>query len=223
MHNRIKHTVLCIGLFAYVATVVSGSVDAVLCYGNVEQDGVKSHCCDHESINKSVAVVSILGGFDKSTNQDHNYCCTDIPVSTGKTDKYATKTNNMASKYPELLKEWDQEKNKGLNPADFTPHVNKKVWWQCRKGHSWEATIYNRAKNKSGCPVCVQNNRRKNSIKRIQEIIKKRGGKWLANTYANSKSKIKLSCKEGHIWETRADNILYANKWCPVCRKKVRK
>lgn len=76
--------------------------------------------------------------------------------------RYASKTNNLASKYPELLKEWDREKNKGLNPSEFTPHVNKKVWWQCRNGHSWQATIYNRAKNKSGCPVCARNNSRKN-------------------------------------------------------------
>ncbi len=141
----------------------------------------------------------------------------DCPYCYG---RYPTKTNNLASKYPELLKEWDQEKNKGLNPAYFTPHVNKKVWWQCNKGHSWEATICNRAKNKSGCPVCAENNRRNNSIKRIKEIIKKRGGKWLANEYVNGKSKIKLSCKEGHIWETRADNILYTNKWCPVCSER---
>ncbi len=97
MHNRIKHTVLCIGLFAYVATVVSGSVDAVLCYGNVEQGGIKSQCCDHGNITRSVAVVSIIGGYDDSTGYDHNYCCTDIPVSTGKTEKYATKTNNTTS------------------------------------------------------------------------------------------------------------------------------
>ncbi len=88
--------------------------------------------------------------------------------------RYATKTNNLASKYPELLEEWDREKNKGLNPSDFTPHVNKKVWWRCRKGHSWQATIYNRAKNKSGCPACARNANRKYLIEDIQAIAKNR-------------------------------------------------
>jgi len=133
--------------------------------------------------------------------------------------RYASKTNNLASKYPELSKEWDREKNKGLNPSEFTPHVNKKVWWQCRNGHSWQATIYNRAKNKSGCPVCARNNSRKHSIEEIQAIAKKRGGKCLSNIYTNCRFKIKLCCKEGHIWETRGDSILYTNKWCPVCAK----
>lgn len=100
MNNWFKQTVLCIGLVAYVATVVSGSVDAVICYGSdspVEEEGIKSHCCDHKNITKSVTIVSISGGYDNSSSQDHNYCCTDIPVSTGKTEKYITKIDKKAS------------------------------------------------------------------------------------------------------------------------------
>ena len=34
-----------------------------------------------------------------------------------------------------------------------------KVWWQCEKGHEWEATIANRAgMNKTGCPYCSGRN-----------------------------------------------------------------
>ncbi len=106
--------------------------------------------------------------------------------------RYATKTNNLVNKYPELLDEWDREKNKGLNPSNFTPHVNKKVWWSCRKGHSWQATIYNRTKNKSGCPVCAQNASRKYSIENIQAIAKKRGGKCLSDKFTSCRAKIKL-------------------------------
>lgn len=134
--------------------------------------------------------------------------------------RYAAETNNLASKYPELLEEWDREKNKGLNPSDFTPHVQKKVWWLCRKGHSWQATICNRAKNKSGCPDCTRNANRKHSIEEIQMIAKKYGGKCLSDKYTNCRFKIKLCCKKGHIWETRADSILYTNKWCPFCARR---
>ena len=134
--------------------------------------------------------------------------------------RFATKTNNLASKYPELLQTWDQEKNKGLNPSDFTPHVNKKVWWRCGYGHSWQATIYNRAKNKSGCPACAQKNSRKYSIEDIQAMAKKHGGKCLSTNYTNSRLKLKYCCKEGHIWEARADALLYDNKWCPACARK---
>ncbi|MCC6710613.1 MAG: zinc-ribbon domain-containing protein, partial [Gammaproteobacteria bacterium] len=134
--------------------------------------------------------------------------------------RYATNTNNLAVKYPELLEEWDRERNKNLNPSDFTPHLGKKVWWRCRKGHGWQATIYNRSKNKSGCPVCAQNANRKYSIGDIQAIAIKRGGKCLSENYSNCKIKLQFCCKEGHIWEARADSVLYTNKWCPVCGRK---
>lgn len=75
--------------------------------------------------------------------------------------RYATKTNNLVSKYPELVNEWDREKNKGLDPSEVTPYSNRKVWWRCGNGHSWQATLYNRAKNKSGCPICARENARK--------------------------------------------------------------
>ena len=134
--------------------------------------------------------------------------------------RYATKENNLASKYPELLAEWDRERNAGLNPSEFTPHVGKKVWWRCMKGHSWQATVYNRTKNKSGCPVCARNANRKYTIQDINAIANQRGGKCLSKKYTNCRIKLRFCCKEGHVWETRADAILFTNRWCPVCGPK---
>lgn len=50
--------------------------------------------------------------------------------------RYASETNNLAILYPAILEEWDVELNKELNPSDFTPHVNKKIWWKCKERHS---------------------------------------------------------------------------------------
>ncbi len=60
--------------------------------------------------------------------------------------------NDLASQCPELLKEWDYEKNV-ISPEEITPGSNRKVWWLCEKGHSWEANISNRKKGR-GCPFC---------------------------------------------------------------------
>lgn len=133
--------------------------------------------------------------------------------------RYPTNENNLASKYPELLAEWDWEKNKGLNPSDFTPHVGKKVWWRCGKGHDWQATIYNRAKNKSGCPICVREKARKYSIADMQKFARGRGGECLSAKFTSSREKLKWCCKKGHIWEGRADGVIYEYKWCPMCAK----
>ena len=55
----------------------------------------------------------------------------------------------------ELMAEWDWKKNNelGFDPKVLTLGSNKKVWWECNKGHEWQATIKNRNKG-NGCPYC---------------------------------------------------------------------
>ena len=67
------------------------------------------------------------------------------------------KENSFALARPDLLDEWDYEKNGIMQPEDVTPFSDKKVWWKCRKfGHEWEAVIKSRTKG-SGCPICSGN------------------------------------------------------------------
>lgn len=133
--------------------------------------------------------------------------------------RFATKENNLASLYPELLVDWDYDRNIDSKPSDFTPHVGRKVWWRCKKGHSWQATIYNRTKNKSGCPICVRIANRKYTIEDIRAIAAKHGGKCLSERFTSSRLKLTYCCKEGHIWDARADALLYTDKWCPECAR----
>jgi len=58
---------------------------------------------------------------------------------------------NLLFNYPDLCKEWDYDKN--LDPSLYLPQSHKKVWWKCKKGHSWEANIKNRV-NGTGCSMC---------------------------------------------------------------------
>ena len=51
-----------------------------------------------------------------------------------------------------LMKEWDWDKNT-LDPTKIGAQCNKKAWWKCQYGHSWEAKINNRYKGR-GCPIC---------------------------------------------------------------------
>lgn len=61
--------------------------------------------------------------------------------------------NDLTITYPELVKEWDYKKNKDLLPQQFSSGSNKKVWWKCKNGHSWEASINHRT-NGTNCPFC---------------------------------------------------------------------
>jgi hypothetical protein len=65
-------------------------------------------------------------------------------------------SNCLATKNPELAKEWHLTKNGNLTPWDVTPGCDKKVWWQCKEcRHEWPTKIYYRSsKNSTGCPEC---------------------------------------------------------------------
>ena len=67
--------------------------------------------------------------------------------------RYATKETSLAAKKPYLTKEWHPTKNGKLSPADVTPGSHKKVWWQCKNGHEYISSIYNKSKG-NGCPYC---------------------------------------------------------------------
>lgn len=62
--------------------------------------------------------------------------------------------NDFATKYPELLKEWDYEDNDIL-PDEIFSGSHKKVWWTCKIcGHTWKTKIDSRTRLQSGCPKC---------------------------------------------------------------------
>ncbi len=72
------------------------------------------------------------------------YCCN---------QKTLVGVNDLASTNPELLKEWDYEKN-NRNPTQVRGGSSKKVWWRCSLGHSYEMSVGNRTRQKCGCPYC---------------------------------------------------------------------
>ena len=59
---------------------------------------------------------------------------------------------SLAEKCPELIKEWDYDKN-DKSPEEYSYGSGKKVWWKCDLGHTWLAIINDRTNGK-GCPIC---------------------------------------------------------------------
>ena len=63
--------------------------------------------------------------------------------------------NNLATNNPNLVKEWNYNKNGELLPEHFANASNKKVWWKCHKcGYEWQAKISNRTILNRRCPCC---------------------------------------------------------------------
>lgn len=76
------------------------------------------------------------------------------------------------NKHPELVKEWDFEKNIDIdiNTIYFSSH--KKVYWVCENGHSYEASLNNRTKTMSGtdCSICKYDSKRIYDKKIIDDL-----------------------------------------------------
>ena len=66
--------------------------------------------------------------------------------------------NDIATTNPELISEWDFEKNKNLTPYDVSAGSSRRIWWKCKYGHKWRTIVSVRTKMHTGCPTCAKNN-----------------------------------------------------------------
>lgn len=84
----------------------------------------------------------------------------EIDVSSDTSDIYSQyitswKESSLAANYPDLSAQWHPTKNGTISPEQIAPRSDKKIWWQCEKGHEWQATPNNRTTLKRGCPYCA--------------------------------------------------------------------
>lgn len=105
--------------------------------------------------NKKVHWICKKCGYKWTAQICNRTAGTGCPCCAGK--KIVEGYNDLKSQYPLLMKEWNYEKNNGIEPAQLTSgNCNTVVWWKCNKcEHEWKASVYNRARLHSGCPKCV--------------------------------------------------------------------
>ena len=68
--------------------------------------------------------------------------------------KRVCKENLLSRLFPKIAREWHPDKNGELKPDEVIAGSHNKVWWQCKHGHSWQASIKSRTAQGSGCSVC---------------------------------------------------------------------
>ena len=138
--------------------------------------------------------------------------------------------NDLASNYPELLKEWDYEKNDIL-PSDVAKYSEKVVWWKCKLGHSWQSAIVNRSKGGSGCIYCSGykvlsgfNDLCSTHPEIAKEWHPTKNDNLLPSMVSKGCEKVVWwLCAKGHEWKASVSNRTYG-RGCPYCSgKKVLK
>jgi len=131
--------------------------------------------------------------------------------------------NNLQTINPKLAKLWHTEKNRELSPGNITYRSRKKVWWKCKKGHEWQASIYNNVVLGCGCPYC--SGKRASETNNLQVKNPKLASGWHPtkngkltprDVTVSSAKKVWWQCSKGHEWQTAIYNRS-RGKGCPYC------
>lgn len=136
----------------------------------------------------------------------------------------ARKSIDWMKTMPELLNEWNYEKN-NIMPSDISIWSKNKVWWKCKYGHEWASTMNSRQK-KSGCPYCAGllpivgvNDLQTTNPELMKEWDYQKNIIKPYEIKVGSGIKIWWKCKEGHSWEA-APNHRKKGQGCPYCSGK---
>lgn len=141
---------------------------------------------------------------------------------------FKVKQNSIAAKNPELVKEWDTEKNGALKPDYVSYGSTKKVWWLCNKGHSYSSTPANRA-NGNSCPYCV-NKKLLQGFNDLQTLHPEIAAEWnyqrngeITPQWVLNGATIKVwwVCSLGHEWQATVNSRVSRKSGCPVCSHRI--
>ena len=126
----------------------------------------------------------------------------------------------------ELLGQWD-ERNAPLTPKTVSYGSKKKLWWHCRKGHSWQAAVYNRSAG-SGCPYCA-GKAVESGGNDLASVYPELAKQWdavknapltPADVTPHTHRKVWWKCAQGHEWQASVHSRAQGTG-CPICTNHI--
>lgn len=141
------------------------------------------------------------------------------------------KRSMMIEMAPELIAEWDFEKNGDLKPEMVSACSHFQIWWTCKEGHSYSLAPVLRTRQHQGCPYCAGKRvlRGYNDLSTNFPMIasewhpKFNGNVTPDDVMAKSNRRFYWKCCTcGHEWVTSVCNRTVLNRGCPECGRKKR-
>ncbi|MBR2310757.1 MAG: zinc-ribbon domain-containing protein [Oscillospiraceae bacterium] len=133
--------------------------------------------------------------------------------------------NDLVTAGPQMAKLWHPTKNGDLKPTEISSGSRKRVWWQCGRGHSWQAPPYS-IKGGTSCPYCFG----RLAIFGETDLATTHPhllGSWSSrNTLsptavtAGSHKRVWWVCGKGHEWESSVVSYVLGGCGCPYCAGK---
>lgn len=133
--------------------------------------------------------------------------------------------NDLATKAPHLIAEWDWEANGELTPSTVLASQRNHIHWKCRNyGHTWASRPHGRVNRRDGCPYCASRLVWKgfNDLMFLFPALMSEWD-WEENSIrpdevtAYSPQSANWKCGKGHTWLAIIDNRTRAQSGCPKC------
>lgn len=130
---------------------------------------------------------------------------------------------------PELLSQWDDQRNGALTPQTVSYGSRVQVWWHCDKGHQWQSAVFSRTGSHSRCPYCAgvrawpgETDLASRHPELARQWSPKNQGLTPNEVLPGSHKMVWWRCEKGHQWQAMVKSRV-AGAGCPVCaNKKVR-
>lgn len=134
-------------------------------------------------------------------------------------------SNDLASQYPQLARQWHPTRNGHLSPEHLTSGTRRKVWWICEKGHVWQASVVSRTSGGCGCPFCTgkriipgENDLASQFPDIAAQWHPTRNGKLSPREFApGSNHKVWWICSLGHSYTASVASRTMRSCGCPYC------
>ncbi len=142
------------------------------------------------------------------------------------------KSPPLTETHPDLVKEWNAERNGQRKPEELTKWSKVSVWWRCLTcANEWKNQVSNRTHSNNGCPCCnigrLHSDGRNSLEKRNPELA----SQWHpTKNGVLSPSQVTLyhnkkvwwlcndsQCEHPHEWQTSPSARVSSNSNCPFC------
>ncbi len=127
-----------------------------------------------------------------------------------------------------VLLEWDAKRNHPLTPQTVSYGSTQKVWWQCKKGHYWQAAAYTRTGKRTGCPYCVGKKPwlGETDFATVYPYLAaqwhptQNNGLSSSEVLPSSHRMVWWVCEHGHEWQATVKSRT-EGAGCPICANRV--
>jgi hypothetical protein len=145
---------------------------------------------------------------------------------------YRYRAKSLASEFPDVAAEFDQQKNGGITPDQVHPGSQTKFWWKCAVcNYEWYTSVSVRTLG-HGCPPCAS---RRGAQRRAQpppgesfaDLFPEPAKEWhptrngvltAHDVQAASSKKVWWQCARGHEWQAVVEARRRYGK-CQKCRE----